>query len=57
MLHLCRSRSEAEELYQDTWLRLLEQWARYDPSQPFEPWAARVCVNLYRDRLRRSGGR
>ena len=52
-LHLCRSRSEAEELYQDTWLRLLEQWARYDPSQPFEPWAARVCVNLYRDRLRR----
>lgn len=52
-MHLCRDRHEAEELYQDTWLRLLQSWTQYRPEVPFEPWAARVCVNLYRDKLRR----
>lgn len=52
-MHLCRNRQEAEELYQDTWLRLLQKWHQYRPETPFEPWAAQVCVNLYRDGLRR----
>ena len=52
-LKLCGSRSRAEELYQDTWLRVLEKQDRYDPDQPFEPWLTRICVNLYRSRLRR----
>ncbi len=52
-LKLCRDRSRAEELYQDTWLKVLEKQDRYDPGQPFEPWLTRICVNLYRSRLRR----
>ncbi|MCC8129960.1 MAG: sigma-70 family RNA polymerase sigma factor [Clostridiales bacterium] len=52
-MRLCRNREEAEELYQDTWLRILQSWDSYRPEVPFEPWAARICVNLYRDGLRR----
>lgn len=52
-LTLCRNRHEAEDLYQDTWLRVLTRLERYDRSKPFEPWLTRICVNLYRNRLRR----
>ena len=52
-LHLCRSVTDAEDLYQDTWLRALAHLHRYDPAQPFEPWLTRICLNRYRDLLRR----
>ena len=52
-LHLCRSRLDAEDLYQDTWLRALASFHRYDPAQPFAPWLTRICLNRYRDLLRR----
>ena len=52
-LKLCAGRQDAEDLYQDTWLRAYAAYARYDPRNPFEPWLTRICVNLYRDRLRR----
>ena len=52
-LTLCRSEHEAEDLYQETWLRVVEQFHRYDPAREFEPWLTRICVNLYRNLLRR----
>lgn len=52
-LSLCKDRYEAEELYQDTWLRVLKNISKYDEGRDFEPWAARICVNIYRNRLRR----
>ena len=52
-VHLCGRRSEAEDLYQETWVRILEKLPRYQPDKPFLPWAAKICVNLYRDSLRR----
>ena len=51
-VHLCGRRG-AEDLYQETWVRILEKLARYQPERPFLPWAAKICVNLYRDNLRR----
>lgn len=50
---LCGERFDAEDLYQETWLRALRCFARYDPSRDFEPWIAKICVNLFRDRWRR----
>ena len=50
---LCAHRAEAEDLYQETWLRVLNNMDRYDPEKPFEPWLTRICVNLYRSSLRR----
>lgn len=52
-LTLCADRHEADDLYQDTWLRAVENIERYDKSRPFEPWITRICVNIYRNRLRR----
>jgi len=50
---LCRNTSEADELYQDTWLRVLQKIDQYDHSRPFEPWLTIICVNTYRNALRR----
>ena len=51
---LCRNRSEAEDLYQDTWLKAYEKIDQYKVDSPFEPWLTAIAVNLFRDRLRRS---
>lgn len=52
-LHLTRNQDAAEDLYQETWVRVLMQLDRYQTDKPFEPWLNRICVNLYRDSIRR----
>lgn len=53
-LSLCANRVEAEDLYQETWLRALRYLDHYDREKPFEPWLTRICVNTYRNLLRRA---
>ena len=50
---LCASSFDADDLYQETWLRAVDKYAQYDTAREFEPWLTRICVNLYRNRLRR----
>lgn len=50
---LCASPTDADDLYQDTWLKALRHIDRYQPEKPFEPWLTSICVNTYRNRLRR----
>ena len=50
---LCSSVQDAEDLYQDTWLKALDKLDQYDPARPFAPWIVRICVNTYRSALRR----
>ncbi len=52
-VRLCGSRYHADDLYQETWLRVCGSIDRYDPSMSFEPWLTAICVNCYRDSLRR----
>lgn len=52
-LHLCADRQDAEDLYQECWLKVMAHLDRYDPERDFEPWLTAICVNLYRSRLRR----
>lgn len=52
-LKLCANSFEADDLYQDTWMQVLRKIHQYDPRQPFEPWLTQICVNLYRNTLRR----
>lgn len=52
-VHLCGSTYEAEDLYQETWLRVVKNLHRYDKNKPFEGWLTTICVNVYRDILRR----
>lgn len=50
---LCPHPFDADDLYQETWLRAVRHLDRYDPDRPFEPWLTKICVNTYRSALRR----
>ena len=52
-LKLCRNREDAEDLYQETWLKAYRFFDRYDPEKDFAAWLTSICVNAYRDMLRR----
>ena len=50
---LCGSREDAEDLYQETWIKAYKFFDRYDRTKAFEGWLTAICVNTYRDMLRR----
>ena len=50
---LCPNPFDADDLYQETWLKAVKNFAQYDPSREFEPWLTQICVNTYRNTLRR----
>jgi RNA polymerase sigma-70 factor (ECF subfamily) len=52
-LKLCANREDAEDLYQETWLKAYRFFDRYDHGQEFEGWLTTICANTYRDMLRR----
>jgi RNA polymerase sigma factor (sigma-70 family) len=57
-LRMLRNREEAEEVAQDALVRAYRALARYETTRIRElllrPWLARICVNLCRNRVRRS---
>jgi len=48
-----RDRSEAEDLFQQTWIHVAEKIRRFDPSRNFDAWLFTVARNLAIDHLRR----
>lgn len=52
-LAMLRSREDAEEAAQDTFVKLFRAREVYDPARPLEPWLLRIAGNTCRDRLRR----
>lgn len=52
-LSLCANPFDADDLYQETWLRAVKNISQYDPTKEFEPWLTKICVNTYRNVLRR----
>jgi RNA polymerase sigma-70 factor (ECF subfamily) len=44
---------EAEDIVQDTFLRVYEHFGRYDNQHKFSTWIYRIATNLCIDRLRR----
>lgn len=50
---LCANPFEADDLYQDTWLKVVKNFSQYDQTKDFEPWLTKICVNTYRNTLRR----
>ncbi len=51
-LYLCTDSFEADDLYQETWLKAVKHFSQYDPEKDFEPWITKICVNTYRNTLR-----
>ncbi len=49
---LCKNTHDAEDLYQETWLRAARAYDSYDPSRPFDIWVNRICINCFRDMCR-----
>lgn len=47
-------RADAEDLLQETFVRLVGTIAQYRHEGRFEPWLFRIATNLVRDRIRRS---
>lgn len=50
---LCKNSQDAWDLYQDTWLRALEKQGQFNNKMSYEAWITSICVNRYRDILRR----
>lgn len=50
---LCKNKHDAWDLYQETWLRAYERQGQYNSSGTYEGWLTAICVNRYRDYLRR----
>jgi RNA polymerase sigma factor (sigma-70 family) len=53
LLRLVREPAEAEDLFQQTWLRVAEKIRQYDPRRNFEAWLFTLARNLAIDHLRR----
>ena len=53
LLRMVREPAVAEDLFQQTWLRVAERVRHYDPRRGFEPWLFTVARNLAIDYLRR----
>jgi RNA polymerase sigma-70 factor, ECF subfamily len=55
LLRLLQNESVAEELAQETFVRVFRQAGRYDPDHSFSSWLYTIATNLVRDRARRRG--
>lgn len=53
LLRLVREPATAEDLFQQTWVRVAERIRRYDSRRSFEAWLFAVARNLAIDHLRR----
>jgi RNA polymerase sigma-70 factor (ECF subfamily) len=53
LLRLTANPASAQDLFQDTWLRVITRIHSYDERRPFEPWLFSVARNLAIDHLRR----
>lgn len=53
--YLCRllgSSEDADDLFQDTFLRVLRHAGRFDPARSFKPWLYAIATNLARNTFR-----
>ncbi len=53
LLRMVHDRSEAEDLFQQTWIHVAEKIRRFDPNRNFDAWLFTVARNLAIDHLRR----
>lgn len=57
LYRLTRSRDAAEDLLQETFLRVVRTIENYEHVGRFEPWLFRIAANLARDRARKHSRR
>lgn len=57
ILHIVGNPEDAQDLCQETFVRLYTTFGRFDPSRAFAPWLYRIATNLCLDFLRRRKAR
>lgn len=57
IVRIVGDRREAEDLFQECFLRIHQKRDSYRAGAPFRPWLYRICLNLCRDALRRRARR
>ena len=57
LLHLTGNRAVAEDLFQETWLRVLEKGHQYDGRNRFVTWLMSIAHNVAIDYLRKKNPR
>ncbi len=54
----CGSQADAQELFQDVWMKVIKQRDQYDSSAPFKPWLFTIArnriIDLFRANKRRA---
>ena len=50
---LSRDKEEADELFQETWLRVVQYYPRTSRVRHFRTWVFAITANLHRDMLRK----
>lgn len=53
LLYICRDRETAEDLFQETWIRVLDRGHQYDSHSRFETWLFAIARHLVIDLQRR----
>jgi RNA polymerase sigma-70 factor (ECF subfamily) len=56
LVRVVQDAATADDLFQQTWLLVMEKIGRYDASRSFEPWLFAIAHNLAIDFLRRRRG-
>jgi RNA polymerase sigma-70 factor (ECF subfamily) len=51
-MKLAQNRGDADDLFQDTWVKVMKNLASYNPEHRFKTWLFAVCTNRYRDLYR-----
>lgn len=49
----CGNHSEADEVFEETWLKVIENAPKYRDEGKFSAWLFRIARNIFIDRLRR----
>lgn len=49
-ISLCGNNADAEDLFQDTWLKALRGFDTYDGERPFDKWLFAICVNAFKNK-------
>src|SRR5215467_10129207 len=52
LLRLTKNPATADDLFQQTWVRVMEKIGRFDAARNFEPWLFSIARNLAMDHFR-----
>lgn len=50
---LCKNTHDADDVYQETWIKIIRSLETYDATRPFDIWASKICVNCFLDMCRK----